>query len=275
MARALLVVVMSLAVSTAAAAEKIVKEHIAAAGKERTCYVFVPDSAKAKPSPLVLTLHGSGRDGRILVDHWQGLAKKEGIILGGLDATDRRFWQTLEDGPDVLHDLVEALKAKYSIDPRRVYLFGHSAGAIHGMHMGLLESEYFAAVAAHAGVVQQEFGRFAKQAPRKIPIAIWVGTNDRLFPLDAVRATRDALNSIGFAVELTEISGHTHDYYGRSSQINKDVWEFLKKHQLAADPKYQEYAKQAVALTGGVGSGDARAPRGGVRPAGSSPSGRR
>lgn len=243
MTRALLAVLVLLTVSTAHAAEKIVKETMAAAGRPRTCYVFVPDSTKGKPSPLILTLHGSGRDGRILVEHWQDLAKKEGVILAGLDATDRRGWQMLEDGPDVLHDLVEALKAKYPIDPRRVYLFGHSAGAIHGMHTGLLESEYFAAVAAHAGVVQQEFGPFAKQAPRRIPIAIWVGTNDRLFPLDAVRATRDGLNGFGYAVELTEIGGHTHDYYGRSSQINKEVWEFLKKHQLAGEPKYQVYAK--------------------------------
>lgn len=243
MFRALLVILMLPAVSIAVAAEKIVKETITAAGKPRTCYVFVPDGAKETPSPLILTLHGSGRDGRILVDHWEGLAKKEGIILAGLDATDRRGWNTLEDGPDVLHDLVEALKAKYRVDPRRVYLFGHSAGAIHGLHMGLLESEYFAAVAAHAGVVQQEFGQFAKQAPRRIPMAIWVGTNDRLFPLDAVRATRDALNSIGYRVELTEIGGHTHDYYGRSSQINKEAWAFLETHKLAAEPKYQQYAK--------------------------------
>lgn len=243
MVRALPVILMLLAVPPPAAAEKIVKETIAAAGRPRICYVFVPESAKDKPSPLIVTLHGSGRDGRILVDHWEGLAKKEGIVLAGLDATDRRGWQVLEDGPDVLRDLVEALKAKHSIDPRRVYLFGHSAGAIHGLHMGLLESEYFAGVAAHAGVVQQEFGTFAKQAPRRIPIAIWVGTNDRLFPLEAVRATRDALNSVGYAVELTEIGGHTHDYYSRSSQINQQVWQFLKKHQLAADPKYQEYAK--------------------------------
>jgi hypothetical protein len=56
-----------------------------------------------------------------------------------------------------------------------------------------------------------------------------------------VRATRDLLSRRQFPVDLTESSGHTHDYDGRSSEIKKAVWAFLQKHQLAAPPKYQEY----------------------------------
>ena len=44
-----------------------------------------------------------------------------------------------------------------------------------------------------------------------------------------------------FPVELTEIKGHTHDYYGRSSSINKEAWAFLQKQRLEGEPKYQEY----------------------------------
>jgi predicted esterase len=108
--------------------------------------------------------------------------------------------------------------------------------------MGVLESEYFAAVAAHAGVLSEEVAPFIERAPRKTPIAMWVGTNDSLFPLTPVRATRDALNSRGFSVDLVEIKGHTHRYYDRASEINKDVWTFLQLHRLPGDPKYQEYA---------------------------------
>ena len=35
---------------------------------------------------LLVLLHGSGRDGRSLLDQWQSLAKKEGIILLGLES---------------------------------------------------------------------------------------------------------------------------------------------------------------------------------------------
>ena len=61
--------------------------------------MFVPDSARNKPAPLVVLLHGSGRDGRILVEHWQSLAKKEGIVLAGPDATARAGWSMRDDGP--------------------------------------------------------------------------------------------------------------------------------------------------------------------------------
>jgi predicted esterase len=122
-----------------------------------------------------------------------------------------------------------------------MYVFGHSAGAIHGLDLGLLESEYFAAVAVHAGAISPEMAPIIPQAPRKIPMAIWVGTNDAFFPLKVVRNTRDVLNAGGFDVTLTEIPNHTHDYYGSSSSINKAVWAFLQQHKLAAPPKYQEY----------------------------------
>jgi poly(3-hydroxybutyrate) depolymerase len=236
-----LILIVLVLVSPARAEEKIVKETLTTGGRERSYYLFVPERAAGKPSPLIVTLHGSGRDGRILVEHWRDLARKEGIVLAGPDALDRQGWHNATEGPQFLYDLVEALKETLTVDPRRVYLFGHSAGAIHAMHMGILESEYFAAVAAHAGVVQTEMLPFMKQAPRKIPIGMWVGTDDRLFPLAPVRATRDGLAAFGFPVELSEIKNHTHDYYRRSSEINKAAFAFLQQHKLDADPKYQEY----------------------------------
>lgn len=228
-------------VSVVQAAEKTSKHTVISNGAGRTYYLFVPDSAKDKPSPLIILLHGSGRDGRILVDHWESLAKKEGIVLAGPDATVREGWGMSEDGPLLLRDLLEAIKEKQSIDPKRVYIFGHSAGAVHGLKIGILESEYFAAVAVHAGALAPDFAPYMKRAPRKIPIAIWVGTNDNFFPLTPVRATRDALNQQGFNAELTEIKGHTHDYYSSSSAINKSVWAFLQDKHLDNDPQYQDY----------------------------------
>ena len=241
MTKAALLLPLALLLAAPAAAEKITRETLDVDGTQRTFYLFVPDKLKGEPAPLIITLHGSGRDGKILLDHWKGIASNEGIILAGPDATKKEAWHGAVDGPAFLHALAEHLKSKYPVDPRRVYLFGHSAGAIHGLGLGVLESEYFAAVAAHAGILPQEYAAFAQQAPRKIPIGLWVGTDDRLFPLANVRATRDGFSSLGFPVELKEIPRHTHDYYSRSSAINKEVWAFLQKHQLSAEPKYQVY----------------------------------
>jgi poly(3-hydroxybutyrate) depolymerase len=225
-------------------AAKISKETLTSSGTDRTYYLYVPDSVKDNPPPLVILLHGSGRDGRILVEHWESIAKKEGIILAGPDATVREGWSNRDDGPLFFKHVVETLQAKLSFDPRRVYLFGHSAGAVHGIGMGILESEYFAAVAVHAGSLSPMYSVFAAKVPRKIPIAIWVGTNDQFFPLKAVRGSRDYLNEEGFKVELTEINGHTHNYYGRSGEINKAAWAFLSRHRLDKDPQYQDYVIQ-------------------------------
>lgn len=114
----------------------------------------------------------------------------------------RRPRNVPDEGPDFIYDLVETLKGTQPIDARRVYLFGHSAGAGHALALGLMESE---------------------------------------FPLPVVRATRDALNSQGFDAQLTELTNHTHWYYDRAAEINIKVWAFLQKARLPGEPKYQRY----------------------------------
>lgn len=229
-----------LSFTSAAAKDDITKELITSKGKTRAYYLYVPSTIKpSSPAPLIVMLHGSGHVGMSLVEKWKDLAKKEGIIIAGPDSTDPRSWSSPQDGPDFLHDLVEELKTKYPINPRRVYLFGHSAGAIFSLQMSLLESQYFAATAVHAGALRpQEFG-YIDLAQRKIPMFIQVGDIDPFFSLKVVRATRDALNAKGFSVQLTELPGHDHNYYDVAAKINSSAWEFLKKYELESDPVYQ------------------------------------
>jgi poly(3-hydroxybutyrate) depolymerase len=227
---------------TGALPDKIIKESIVSQGKKRTYYLFVPEKLKAAtPAALIVTLHGSRNNGLSLVEKWKDLAEKEGIIIVGPDSSDSMQWRVPEDGPDFLHELVEALKARYAINARRVYLFGHSAGGGQALYMSLLESEYFAAAVVHAGVLHEQAYPLIKLAKRKTPIALYVGTKDYGLPLPVARATRDALNSRGFAAKLTEIKGHTHWYYDRAPEINRSAWKFLKQHELAAEPRYQPY----------------------------------
>ena len=224
------------------AKDDITKELMTSAGKTRVYYLYVPSTLKpGTPAPLIVTLHGSNRTGVTLVEKWKDLAKKEGIILAGPDSTNLQGWGSPQDGPDFLRDLVESLKSKYSINPKRVYLFGHSAGAIVGLEMALMESEYFAATAIHAGALGNEGIELIGLAKRKIPISIQVGDSDDYFPLKIVRATRDALVSGGFTVDLKEIAGHDHWYYDQAAKFNQTAWDFLKKVELDAEPKYQKY----------------------------------
>jgi poly(3-hydroxybutyrate) depolymerase len=238
----LTLIVILLSLSSAVAKDDITKELITLNGKTRPYYLYVPPTVKAPNlAPLIVTLHGSNRTGITLVEKWKDYAKKEGIILAGPDSTNLRGWNSPLDGPDFLRDLVEELKTKYPINPRRVYLFGHSAGAIFAMQMSLLESQYFAAAAVHAGALTDEDKGMLDLAKRKIPISIQVGDSDPLFPVKFVRATRDMLKDKGFPVDLIEIENHDHWYYDKASKFNQTAWEFLKKHELDADPVFQKY----------------------------------
>jgi len=238
-----ILVVMILAATTASAKDDITKELITSNGKTRAYYLYVPSTAKADaPVPLIVMLHGSGRVGMSLVEKWKDLAKKENFIIAGPDSSNTQFWGTPQDGPDYLHDLVEELKKKYPINPKRVYLFGHSAGASFALEISLMESEYFAATAIHAGALPSDTaGQLIEMARRKIPMFIQVGDSDQYFPLKAVRATRDVLLENGFVIQLTEIPRHDHWYYDMAPKINLAAWEFLKKYELDRDPVYRRF----------------------------------
>lgn len=231
--------------STTLFAANIEKKTITSGGRERTYYLLVPESVtKEHPAPLIVMLHGSGRRGNLLLEHWKSLAEKEGIVLAGPDSLDPRAWNPPVDKPELLRDVVDDVKAIAPIDDQRVYLFGHSAGARYALLLGLLESEYFAAVFVHAGALQPDAESLLKLATRKMPFAIAVGTRDSLFPLADVRATRDLLERGGFAVELTEIPNHDHNYYEISKSINDTAWKFLKPRSLGQPQKFTVYASK-------------------------------
>jgi poly(3-hydroxybutyrate) depolymerase len=224
---------------------KLERRQFTSEGRRRTYYLYVPPSAtKHAALPLVITLHGSGMDGRGLVAEWKKLASKESFVVAGPDARNSGGWSVPEDGPEFLRDLVEELKASAPVDPRRVYLFGWSAGANFGLQMSLYESEYFAAASIFAGALLPARYPMLGEAARKIPISIAVGTDDPYYPLREVRATRDALKSHGFTVELKELLGQDHDYYYVSDQIDRAAWAFLRQYRLDAEPSFRDAPPQ-------------------------------
>ena len=238
----ILLVTLTVWFAAGASSSKITKEKFEFANKQRTYYLYIPDNVKAAtPAPLIVLLHGSNRNGLSLVEKWKDLADKEGIILVGPDSSDSARWSLDNDGTEFLHELVSLLKSTHPIDSRRVYLFGHSGGAIMAILISLLESEYFAATAIHAGLLDPGDYKFTDYAKRKIPLAIFVGDKDPFFPFNQVAATRDVLKAKGFTVELTKIANHDHWYYDLAPKINQSAWDFLKAHSLTEEPRYEQY----------------------------------
>jgi len=135
------------------------------------------------------------------------------------------------------------VESKYAVDRRRIYVFGYSAGAAYALYLSIVESEYFAATAIYTGSLLESNFKLIDSAERKIPISIWARTDNLSFPLSQVRATRDAFNRRGFAVDLHEISGHDQNYDAVAGEVNGEAWQFLKATKLGKDPDFHALAQ--------------------------------
>ena len=222
---------------SASAKARITKLKFDFSDDQRLVYLVVPE--KDEPMPVIVLLHGSGRNGEIMAQAWKDLAVREGFIVVAPDAYDSESWGSLMDPPAFFQAIVDQVKAIHAIDESRIYLFGHSAGAAYALFLAVVDSDLFAATAIHAGALQTDPQGLFEQADRKMPIAIWVGDHDSYFPVETVEATRRLFAANGFPITLNLIPHHDHNYYVMSDEINAKAWAFLKNTRLetAAVPK--------------------------------------
>ncbi|MCU1310786.1 MAG: poly(3-hydroxybutyrate) depolymerase [Candidatus Angelobacter sp.] len=221
------------------ASEKVRREEFDFEGKTRTYFFMAPE--EKDPLPLVILLHGSGRNGEIMTSEWKGIATKEHFMIVAPNAI-KADWAMATEGPNFFNALVQQVTTMHEVDMGRIYLFGHSGGANYALIMALLESEYFAAAAIHAGAMHKEDAHVFGLAKRKIPIGIWVGDSDAYYPLDLIEDTRRMFEEKGFKIRVDVIPHHTHDYYSDSYRVNQNVWEFLKQSALK-EQHFQEFAE--------------------------------
>jgi dienelactone hydrolase len=209
----------------------------------RDYYVFVPGSiAPDTPAPVLLLLHGSYQSPLDVLRQWTEVAERAGVILAAPKSFADYGWRIHDDTPALMREIVDDLATRRSIDRRRLYLFGHSAGGVHALTLGLLESQYFAAVAVHAGAwTQRDYFNAIPLARRKIPLWMTIGDQDRFFAMKDVTATEAALRNAGFPVTLTIIKGHDHAYTAAAPSVNRAAWEFFEPIGLAQPPVFATY----------------------------------
>jgi predicted esterase len=209
----------------------------------RDYYVFVPGSITPDiPAPVLLLLHGSYQNPLDVLPQWTEIAERAGVILAAPKSFADYGWRIHDDTPALMRDIVDDLATRRSIDRRRLYLFGHSAGGVHALTLALLESQYFAAVAVHAAAwTQRDYFNAIPLARRKIPVWMTIGDQDRFFAMKDVTATEGALRNAGFAVTLTIIKGHDHSYTDVAPSVNRAAWEFFKPLGLAQPPVFASY----------------------------------
>jgi len=134
--------------------------------------IFVPESYRGKPVPLVIALHGAGADENALFEGYgAGLLKELAASKGFIVVTPRTM--SVAGKPGAFPALLETIVADYAIDPARVYVLGHSLG---GMATGLIartHGDRIAACCQFAG----GFGRTGKSGP---PILFVHAGRDRI-----------------------------------------------------------------------------------------------
>jgi poly(hydroxyalkanoate) depolymerase family esterase len=172
---------------------------------------YVPSSYRAGvPVPLVVALHGctetAGDFAR--VSRLSALAEQRGFIVvypeQSVLANAGRCWnwflptnQVRGTGePSLIAGVTALVRSRYTVDPRRVYVTGGSAGAVMSIIMGVAYPDVYAALGSVAGCEYRcdplglrsprEAGESAYQQmgtrARPVPVILFQGTADLVVP---------------------------------------------------------------------------------------------
>lgn len=204
-------------------------------GVEYRYAVYVPRGYTTSVQwPVILALHGSddfGSDGRKQLNG--GLGPKivtyperfPAIVVFAQSHTEGMEGWHARDGKAAMAELDKTM-SEFSIDPRRIYLTGVSAGGNGAWFLAAKYPERFAAVAVVCGFVSEERGsRYRSIAPggttdldayvakRVASIPIWIshGSADPVVPVEESRRMYAALKAAGADVQYTEFPGVGHN----------------------------------------------------------------
>jgi predicted esterase len=187
--------------------------------------VYVPKAyAPAKATPLVIALHGLGGNEDGFFDNYDQLppqlSEKHGFLLasplgfrrdgfygstimGAADAASRRRAEYSEK--DVL-EVLRLMKAAYNVDDSRIYLIGHSMGAIGTWALGAKYPQTWAALVAFAGVGAPALA----DGMKAIPQFIVHGDADNTVNVSGSRNMVAALKKLNANVTYIEVPGGSH-----------------------------------------------------------------
>jgi poly(3-hydroxybutyrate) depolymerase len=191
---------------------------------ERRWYSYHPD-AKHGPSPVIMLLHGAGRNGLSMIDMWRETADQHGLFLIALDGKDQN-WPTEAIFPTILHDILSQAGEVSPIDQEHIFLFGHSNGARYVQNLLNRANGPWRAAAVHAGIGGAG-SAIVPEHPK--PLRLYLGTRDHIFHTDPARSVAHALAANGHPVELHLIPNHTHWFYDAGPKIAEDAWTWFAR----------------------------------------------
>ena len=158
--------------------------------------LFVPTSYnRDNPAPLLLALHGYASSGNKLENYLNltAVAQARGVLYvhpdGTADKSGNRFWNATPEccgyakmkvnDDQYLMDIIDSVSRKYSVDPDRIFIIGHSNGGFMVNHMACAHADRIAAVVNLAGGTFANPSTCQPSAPINV-LQIW-GTSDETY----------------------------------------------------------------------------------------------
>jgi poly(3-hydroxybutyrate) depolymerase len=187
--------------------------------------VYVPTSyTGTKPFPLIIALHGLGGTEDGMLDRYgrriPTLAEERGYIVAsplgfrvdgfygsGVVATaDPRERRNREFSEKDVMEVLNRMRADYTIDESRIYLMGHSMGAIGTWALAAKYPDLWAALAPFAGMGAPA----TVERMRHIPQFVVHGDADPTVPVNGSRTMVEAMKKLGVRVTYIEVPGGNH-----------------------------------------------------------------
>jgi len=186
--------------------------------------VYVPKAyAASKPTALVIALHGLGGNEDGFFDNYSQLppklAEQHGFLLAAplgfrrdgfygspmmsSDPVARRRSEYSEK--DVL-EVLRLMKAAYNVDESRIYLIGHSMGAIGTWALGAKYPDTWAALVAFSGTGAPSLA----ESMKAIPQFVVHGDADNTVNVSGSRNMVAALKKLNANVTYIEVPGGSH-----------------------------------------------------------------
>jgi poly(3-hydroxybutyrate) depolymerase len=235
-----------------------------AAGKKMEYGLFVPSSytleVKSKTRfPLIVALHGLGSNPQQILSYpgLVTLAEKHGYIVVapmgynssgwyGVRGQRSRSWKPTNLGElseqDVMN-VLELTEKAYRVDPKRVYLMGHSMGGGGTLHLGMKYPKRWAALAPIAPAIYRSPRGLI--AIREIPVIVVQGAKDRLVRASSTRRWIQQMKELEMTHKYIEYKDGGH--ISPAFQGLPAIFEFFNTHSERGAKVKEETQKKAKA----------------------------
>lgn len=184
-------------------------------GEDLRAFLLVPSALDpVRRYPLVVVLHGAGRQDELLFRGLQGEAdRRQALFL--IPRSYQPTWDLIAGGNEIdkqfLAYCLRWIYERYRIDPTQQGVLGYSDGASYALALGLSNPRLFSAVMAWAaGFLAIDTNNLQPDDP-KPRLFVEYGDQDPLFPYQQVALPmREALERIGYPLTFRTDAGGGH-----------------------------------------------------------------